>query len=124
MILRSKFKIPTGCELLKSISNARQEWIQKNALHKWYYLYGIGKVPFDLTRTPLFREDVETVHFYGYFAILYICTATVLMMYTIVYYSVHGEAQKCLPCTCLIIIALGVRMKYFCYIFFMAIFKS
>lgn len=52
MVVSSKFKIPTGRELLKSLNNARGEWAIKTPLQKWCYLYGIGRAAFGIMRVP------------------------------------------------------------------------
>ena len=113
MILNPKFKLQTVWELLESIPNARRKWKSKTPMQKWCFLYSIGKAACDLVCMPAFQENVDHIHWFGYFFMVYLTSTVVLTIYTVVYYMYHGEFQMCLPSTCLLAILVGVcTMKF------------
>lgn len=110
MILNAKFKPLTTLELLKSIWNVRGKWKLKNPMEKWIYLYSIGKAASDLVCIPAFQENVESIHWFGYFFFVYTTSTVTLTVYTVFYFVYHEEFQMCLPSTCLLAILIGVRI--------------
>ena len=110
LVLNSKFQTPNGSELLKSLKNAKSEWKSKTPMQKWCYFYSLGKIPFAMLRVPLLN-DVNHVHWFGYFVFVYMIVDFFLMIYTIIYYAQRGETQMGLPSICIAFVALGVRME-------------
>lgn len=108
MALNSKFKIPSTLELLKSIPYAKRDWKSKTPMQKWCYFYSIGKVPFDIAHLPIFKKNINDVHWFGCFSFANATVAILLSIYTIWYHQVHGEAQISLVSTCLTSILVGV----------------
>lgn len=106
-MLNSKFKIPNALELLKSLKNVRGEWKSKTPMQKWCYLYGIGKDPFGLLRLPILN-DVNHVHWFGYFIFVNASVVVSLSLYTVLYYAYHGQLKMGLPSTCMAIVLIGV----------------
>lgn len=119
MVLNSNLQIPTAQELLKSIPNIKRKWKLKTSMQKWSYLYGIGKVSADLLWNPLFKENVEHVHWLCYFLFVYMIGVPLLSIYTIWYYSSRGHFEQSLASTCMATIIMGVckkKMFFFCEI--------
>lgn len=111
MVLNSKFKIPSAIELFKSIPNAKREWKSKTPMQKWCYLYSLGKVPHNFIRLPIFKENINDVHWFGYFGLVYIFAIILLSTFTMCYYQYFGEFQKSLPSTCMATLMTGVSLQ-------------
>lgn len=111
MVVNSKFKTLTARELFKSIPNAARDWKYKNPMQKWCYFYSIGKIPMNFVRVPLFTENQDDVHWFGYFTFVYFSATIMLSLYTIIYYLWRGDLQSPLSSTCLASQVLGVRKK-------------
>lgn len=109
MVLNLKFKIPTTRVLFKSLKNARGEWKSKTPMQKWCYFYGIGKTAYSAMCVSLLN-DVNKVHWFGYFTVVYSIAIPLLSLYTICYYAYHGQIEKALPSTCMASIAIGVSL--------------
>lgn len=108
MMLNAKFKVLKAWELMKSMPRARREWRLKTPMQKWCYLYSIGKAACDLVCMPAFQENVENIHWFGYFFLVYLTSTVVLTFYTVFHCICHDEFQMCLPSTCLLAILIGV----------------
>lgn len=105
--MNSKLKIPNARELFKSFKNARSEWRSKTPMQKWCYFYGLGKAPFGLVRIPLLN-NVNDAHWFSRMFFVYQSILMLLAIYTISYFVFHGEFRMCLPCTCMVLIGIGV----------------
>lgn len=101
MVLNTKFKIPPALELFKSIPKAKHDWKLKTPMQKWCCFYGIGRVAYNVTRIPLFRENINDVHWFGCFSLISSTIAVFLSIYTIWYHQLRGEIQISLSSTCL-----------------------
>lgn len=112
MALNLKFVIPTGRELFRSFKNARSEWKLKTPLQKWCYLYGIGRAPYRVLRMSLLN-DVNKVHWFSYFAMVYATLLPLLALYTLCYYTYRGEPQMALPCAGSAFVTIGVCKSCF-----------
>lgn len=110
MLLRGEFEIPSKREILMGLPHARQEWNRKNKMHKWFYFYGLGKMPFDLTLTPMFREDTKTVYWFTYFYFVYQTFYFLLVLYTFYRHLASGDTYSCLPCICMAGLFIAVCM--------------
>lgn len=107
MVVNSEFKIPTARELFKSFKNPRGEWKLKTPMEKWCYAYSFGRVSYAILRVSLLN-DVNRVHHFGKFVLVYVFLTNALSLYTVVYYALHGDLQTGLPSTCAAFILLGV----------------
>lgn len=110
MALNLEFKTLNAHELLASVKDIKNEWKTKTPMEKWCYYYSMAKVPFGLMRIPI-MNDVNHVHPFCYFYLLYTSILIPLSLYTMWYYASLGELQKGLPSTCMSIILLGVRLQ-------------
>lgn len=99
MISNRNFKVPTTRELFKCVIN-RKEWRSKSPLRKWSYLYGIGKSLCKVIKMPPYEED-QTLCWFAYFPVFYVSVHLILVVYTTVHYTLLGEYNKFLPCTCI-----------------------
>lgn len=110
-IIHEKLEVPYWLDILKRLPNARGDWRAKRPLEKFCYLYGIGRMAWDPIALPVFQED-QTLRFFSFFAFTYTLLTTLLMFYTLIWYGSHGELEKALPCTCLIVgVSSSVRFK-------------
>ena len=116
MALNSKFKIPNGLELLKSLKNARAAWKLKTPMQKWCYFYALGKEAFRIIRVPLLN-DVHHVHWFAFAVVVYFNIAISLSIYTVALYAYQGDIQKGLPSTCMALLSIGVCKIKFCLMF-------
>lgn len=107
MSLKLKVKIPDSRELINGIRNARDEWKSKTPLQKWCYFYGIGRASFRFIRMSL-MNDVNNTHWFGYFAMVYVCGFPLLSLYTICYYTYKGQFEMGLSSTCAAFISIAV----------------
>lgn len=108
MGLNKKFIVPTTSDLVKSIPKIRREWKWMSPIQKWCYLYGIGKSALNPVKMTIFFEKLEKIHWFGYFALLYIGTIFILSIYTFYYFISRGDLFSCLPCTCMAGVFLAV----------------
>lgn len=109
-MLNEKLEIPSVRELAKVTMN-RSEWTSKTPFKKWCFLYGIGSAVNKTIGITLFTED-QTLSWLAFLPFATITIYTVLAIYTVFYFSSHGEPFKCLPCTCILIGPLySVRIK-------------
>lgn len=110
MVVNSKFKIPNGRELFKSLKNARSEWNLKTPMQKWCYFYGIGRAGFGFIGNP-YLNDIHHVHWLAYFPLEYSVLTILLSINAIYYYAIRGQLEMGLPSTCLAFILIGVRTQ-------------
>lgn len=120
MVLNTKFPVPLFrdyVQSLRNIRNIREEWSAKSPLEKWCYIYGIGKISGRMTGLPPFEEEMR-VTWYSYAGYAIFATYTALALYTNVYYWLHGDFLRGLPCTCVLIGPwMGVDLNLYCISF-------
>lgn len=107
MALNLEFKTLSVLELFKRIKNAKDEWKLKTPMQKWCYFYSMGKVPLGLLRIPL-MNDVNRVHWFAYFYLVYGSIVILLSLNTVLYYACRGEFELGLPSTCMALLFFGV----------------
>ena len=115
MAVNSKFKIPNARELLKSFKNARAGWKLKTPMQKWCYFYSFGRTAYGSVRVSILN-DVHKVHWFGYCVSVTSSISILLSLYTVLYYTIHGELQMGLPSTCMACIYLGVCSRKLLYV--------
>lgn len=113
MVLNAKFKLLTAMEFIKSIPSAKREWKSKTPYEKWCCFYNCGKIACDFVRVPLFRENLNEIHWSGYLSFSYMILDGILSIYTLHYYTMRGEMLMGLPSTCLMFVFIGVCVFFF-----------
>lgn len=99
MVLNEKFDIPAPLELLKTALN-RRKWKNQTPLQKWFCFYGAGRVCCKLIKITAYQED-QTLSWISFYPVFYLSLHTILVIYTLIYCTLHGEPLKCLICTCI-----------------------
>lgn len=112
MELNKKLKIPGVRELIQITIN-RKEWHLRTPLQKFSYLYGIGKACTSPTGFTVFQDDQKIV-WYSYVIGSFFIIYQLFAAYTVFHYVNKGELLQCLPCTCLLGLAISVRYSTFC----------
>lgn len=105
-IKRGKLEIPSTLELIEIMIN-RKEWHKRTPFEKWSFFYGIGRTSLMPTGFTVFEAD-QTVRWYSYITLAYIVGYFFLALHTVVYYIVHGDFAKGLPCTCMFGVLISV----------------
>lgn len=102
-MLNQRVKFLTFMPFLRSLPTIYREWKWKTPFSKSCYLYSIGRVSFQIIGIPLF-DDSQKVYWLSYLPYTVTGAYFLLALYTLVYYTLRGEAMKGLPCTCLLFI--------------------
>lgn len=107
MVLNEELKTLSALELLKSFRSILTDWKNKTPNQKFCYFYSSAKIMLKPIGLPLFEDD-QTIHWYSYSSYAVVGVYAILSMYTAYYHGMHGEPEKWLPSTCLLIIIFCV----------------